>query len=124
MDILGFKVEKLWPQCIQKLNILKRNVYILLLSFNSFFLIIGKCLKCIDGLKNITVSHFDIYFGGGENGKFVEKFKVNCKCGWKNEVDDTQFGPDPLNLNANELTKEETTTTTEETQEENKEEEE
>jgi hypothetical protein len=54
-----------------------------------------KCSKCSAGLKSVTVSLFDIYFGGGESGKYVEKFKASCICGWKNEVEDTTFGPDP-----------------------------
>lgn len=63
-----------------------------------------KCQRCIEGTKNITVSQFDVYFSGGDNGKYIEKYKISCKCGWRGESDVTLFGPDPNKDGVNNLT--------------------
>jgi hypothetical protein len=46
-----------------------------------------KCQKCLS-LKDVTITQFEIFFAGG-NGEYSEKWKVTCKCGWKNSCDST-----------------------------------
>jgi hypothetical protein len=35
---------------------------------------------------------FECYFGGGENAKYVEKWKAACSCGWKDEFATEEYG--------------------------------
>jgi len=76
MDILGYNLENLKRLFIQKLKFSNLN---------------SNVKKCSNGLKGVSVTVFEVYFGGGDNAKWVEKWKVCCTCGWKDEKDDASF---------------------------------